>query len=209
MSPSVNIQPSSIILIDDWNDLYAHSRLAIGKAKKFILDTTFTAMRSHHITHPKDYPESYEYTIYNRVRNQEIYYRRVEVIYNKERLETLISRLLVHEGFNYLVRYFDPPPKPFPVFNSLSIDNNSIYLGGFYFDDPPIDAKFFVFIENKNFGDFYNSYWNYLWSKAKPLNDGGRINWEEIKIISSRVGMTSDELESISRKWEQIVQKHK
>ncbi len=199
---------ASIELISSGSDFQNHTKQRIAKATKFVLDTTLNIEEAI-IVHPADNPNHYYHTIYERVYKKEITYRRVEVIFNQERLEQVIARLLIHEGQEYFIRYYNPPPKPIPVLNLMSIDNDGFYLGGFYSSDAPNDIVGFVFIRDVQIGRFLEAYWNNLWFSAKPLNERKRINWEELKLIAQRLGMTDEEFASIVSKWRDEVQRRK
>lgn len=46
----------------------------------------------------------------------------------------------------------------------------------------------------------FEAYWNNLWNSAIPLNDRGRINWDELKTIGHKVGMAEDEFNLVVSK---------
>lgn len=141
--------------------------------------------------------------------SKEITFRKVEIIPNKERLEYVISRLLIFEGMNCLVRYCDSLPKPIPVLNMKSVDNEIFYLGAFYSSDAPAETVSEVAIRGPEMRQLFEAYWNNLWHSATPLNEGKRINWDELKAIAHRVGMSEEEFNSIVSKWTDEVQRRK
>lgn len=198
---------SSVELIGTGDEFRLHAKRQMTKAKKFVLDTTLNAERAPTLTHPADNPAHYYHTIWQRVHNREITYRRVEVIFNKERLEYVVSRLLVHEGTDFYIRYYDPPPKAIPILNIMSIDNEEYYLGGFYSGDAPLDAADLAFIRNAQMGKLFERYWDNLWFTAKPLNEGRRINWDELRAISERVKMSNEEFDAMVAKWKSEIQR--
>jgi hypothetical protein len=161
---------TSVELLSGQRDFRLHAKQNIAKAKKFVLDVSLTAERAT-IIHPADDVHSYYQTIFERLQRKEISYRRVEVIFNKERFEYLIFRLLVYEGMDYFIRYYDPPPKPISVLNIMSVDNEGFYVGRFYTSDAPVDTWSLMFIRNPQIGSLFEAYWNNLWFSAKPLND--------------------------------------
>lgn len=200
---------TSVELIGTGNEFRLHAKHRIMNAKKFVLDTTLNAERVSTLTHPADNSAHYYYTIWERVQNKEITYRRVEVIFNRERLEYVVSRLLIHEGMDFFIRYYEPPPKAIPVINMMSIDNDEFYLGGFYSSDAPVDTAHLAFIKNVKMSKLLESYWSNLWFAAKPLNEGKRINWDELKAISQRVGMSIEEFDAMTSKWKDEIQRRK
>jgi len=186
----------------------SHIRQSVTQAKRFILDTTLHLPRAD-MAFPTDNPNHYYYVLYERLKRKEITYRKVESIPNKERLEYVISRLLIFEGMDYLVRYYDSPSKPIPVLNMMSIDNESFYLGSFYSSDAPAETANNIFIKSPEMGRLLEVYWNNLWHSATPLNEAKRINWDELKAIASRVGMSEEEFNSVLSKWTDEVQRWK
>jgi hypothetical protein len=186
----------------------AHVQQSIAHARRFILDTTLHLPRAR-IAHPADDHSYYAYTIFERVRKGEVTYRKVESIPSKERLEYVISRLLIFEGMDYLVRYYDSPSKPIPVLNMMSIDNEGFYLGSFYNSDAPSETVNSVFLRSSKLSRLFEAYWNNLWNSAKPLNEGKRIDWDELRAISHRVGMSEDEFDQTVNRWKDEIQRRK
>jgi len=86
-------------------------------------------------------------------------------------------------------------------------DNELFYLGSFYGSAAPAELATDVFIKNKQIGHILTNYWNYLWSQAIPLNEANRVNWDELKRIAQRIGMTDTEFDSIVSKWRDEVQR--
>jgi hypothetical protein len=52
-------------------------------------------------------------------------------------------------------------------------------------------------------------YWQMLWLRGKPLNEGKIINWAELKRIGSRLGLTDDEFENLVTRLKGEVEKEK
>jgi len=185
---------------------YSERRLYAIQARKFILDTTLHLTDAKNMTHPADLPNHHYYA---RVMKNEITVQKIEAIPTKERLEYVISRLIIYEGANYLVRYYDASSKPTPVLNLMSIDNEVFYLGSFYGSTPPADPIRDAVIRGPEMRQLFEAYWNNLWHSATPLNEGKRINWDELKAIAHRVGMSEEEFNSVISKWTDEVQRRK
>jgi hypothetical protein len=196
---------TSVELVYSSSDRWAR----VVQSKKFILDTSLQAHQDAPMTHPADNPNHWFYALYERLRKNEITYRRVEVIANKKRLEGVISRLLIFEGMNYLFRYYDAPSRPMPILNMMSFDNEIFYLGSFYIGDPAADTVRDAVIGGTGMRPLFEAYWNVLWHSATPLNEGKRINWDELKAIAHRVEMSEEEFNSIVSKWKDEVQRRK
>lgn len=193
-------------LIGSGREFQSHVRQNIYDAQQFVLHTMLTAERAT-IIHPLDNSNDFSSVLFERISRNEISYRRIEVILHRERLEHVLYRLLLYEGMNYLLRYYEAPPKAIPVLNMMSIDNKKFYLGGFYAGDAPIDASNAVCIENKETNRLLEAYWQNLWQSAIPLNEGKRINWIELKRVAQSLGVTSDEFDSLIEKTRQTIQR--
>ena len=178
-------------------DFESHVRNKIIYAKRFVLDTTLNSLGA---PKNKNNPMHYYNILDERIRKNEISYRKIECIYSKPRLEGVIKRLLEYEGMNYFIRHYDAPPTPIPVLNLLSIDNEIFYLGGYFLGDAPAEVEEFISISGSEINSFLESYWNNLWELGKPLNENKQINWDEITKIAKRVGMTKKELKALVKK---------
>jgi len=184
---------------------------SVSKAKHFVLDTVLNRVA------PEPSSPSYfsggnqaEYRrlLYDRVSKGEIVFQRVEAIFHKQSLETVIFRLLLHEGFRYFIRHYEPPPKPIPVVHLMSFDDESFYLGGFHYKEAAGEEKV-LYIREPRVAQLLNNYWTVLWDGATPLNERGIINWEELKRIGLRTGMTESEFEAMVSKVKNEVQREK
>ena len=197
---------SQVELIGSRREFQSHVRESIFDARQFVLHTMLTAERGTFV-HPLDKPSDFSSVLFARISRGEINYRRVEIIFHRERLEHVLCRLLLYEGMNYLVRYYEAPPKAIPVLNMMSIDNERFYLGGFYAGDAPIDASNAVCIRNKEAGSLLEAYWHNLWQSAIPLNEGKRINWDELHRIAQSLGVAADEFDNMIEKTRQTIQR--
>lgn len=186
-------------LIGD-TELDNHLRNSVSHAKKFILDTTITSRRVVSSFDRTYNPNSYSPIVTDKVQRNEISYRLVVVIHTRERLEKAITALLMHEGKDYLIRYYNASPDAMPVLNMLSIDNEVFYLGAFTTTDVSTEKKN-IFIKDPNFSELLDTYWSHLWFNAKPLNEGRKIDWNEVKLLSQRVGVTEAEVDALIQNW--------
>jgi hypothetical protein len=166
-------------------------------AKKFILDTNLNQeIRRSSTTHPQ---AEYRRIRDERVRKGEISFKRVEVIFHRDHLESIIRQLLRFEGGEFYLRHYDAPPQAIPVFHVMSFDDEHIYLGGFYPSDPSTEEKA-VYVRSKEMSELIKEYWQILWLRARPLNEGKVINWDELRRIGTRLGLSSNEFdEMVSR----------
>lgn len=190
---------TSVELIGDSRSFKSHFGQNILVAKKDILQTLLTSKYTK-ITHPTDNPDHPSRILYERVSNSELSYKRVELILSSERLKHLVYRLILYEGLDYLVRYYAEPPVAIPVLNMLSIDNEGVYLGGFYTSDPPRKKSYAVYIRSQDTSEFLKAYWDNLWQSAKPLNEGKQIDWEELKKIAHRYNMNEKQFDEYVEK---------
>ena len=84
-----------------------------------------------------------------------------------------------------------------------------LWLHNCYASDPPADPIRDAVIRGPEMRQLLEAYWNNLWHSATPLNEGKRINWDELKAIAHRVGMSEEEFNSIVSKWTDEVQRRK
>lgn len=166
----------------------------VQAVQNFILDTDFNhEIIRKSVRHPQD--------DYRKIRNKKVLkenlaFRRVEVIFHREHFEDLVERLVKFEGCDYLVRHYDAPPQAVPTLHIMSFDNEHFYIGGFYPSDPS-SSENVLYIHGEEVGNLLKEYWNVLWSKAKPLNEGKRINIKELERIGSRFDMDSSEVQDL------------
>lgn len=186
-----------------------HAKHSIQEAKQFITDTSFTSTDVR-LTHPYNYPQGYYFDILERLEQKEISYKRVEFVYNKERFEYVVSRLIISEGLESYIRYYDAPPQSVPLLNIMSIDDNVFYLGGFAKNSNlPIDIKARAFIKNSTLGELFRSYWSSLWHFATPLNDQKKVDWDKLKELADKLEVSETEFNAIVSKWKAEVQRQK
>jgi hypothetical protein len=198
---------SSIELVRHGREFEFHVEQSFRKAKRFVLDTRLSRERAS-LTHPAD--NLSRSSLYNRLRKREITYRKIQDISSKERLEHVISRLLIYEGMDYFVRYYDAVGRPpIPVLNILSVDNEYFYLGRFYTGDAPADTENLAYIKDTQLGRLLETYWNNLWLCAKPLNERKRIDWEELRLIGHRLGLSDEDFDALVDTWKAEIQRRK
>ncbi len=168
--------------------------LRAKSAQKFIFDTNLSEEKPRKVVSPQN-----EYRIIrdSRVMKGEIGFKRVEIIYNKERFKSVLRNLIRFEGKDYYVRYYEAPPKAIPLLHVMTFDDEYFFLGGFYPPDFPPGEEKVAFIRGGALKELLREYTQMLWLKAIPLNEGGQINWEEIKRIARRLGISLDELETM------------
>lgn len=163
-------------------------------AKKFILDTDLN--REIRRVSTINFQAEYYRIRDERVLKGEIAFKSVEVIFHKKHLESVIRRLLRFEGCEFYIRHYDPPPQAIPVLHIMSFDDEHIYLGGFYPSDPSTEEKA-IYVRSKEMSELIKEYWQVLWFRAKPLSEGGVINWDELKRIGTRLGLSESEFDEM------------
>lgn len=175
-------------------------------ARKFILDTNLNEEVPHSpLASPQ---EEYRRIRDERVMKGEIVFRRVEVIYHRKHFESVLQGLLMFEGCEFYLRHYDPPAQVIPVLHLMSFDGEHFYLGGFYPSGASIEEKA-VYIRNDEVNAWLREYWQLLWQRAKPLNDGRIINWEELKRIGERFGIVGEEFDGLVSKIKSEVESSK
>lgn len=166
-------------------------------AKKFILDTNLNQeIRRSSTIHPQ---AEYRLIRDERVRKGEVAFKRVEVIFHRDHLESVIRQLLRFEGCEFYLRHYDAPPQAIPVLHIMSFDDEYLYLGGFYPSDPSTEEKA-IYVRSKEMSELIREYWQVLWLRAKPLNEGRVINWDELRRIARRLGLTDDEFDGMVKR---------
>lgn len=201
---------SNVELLTSRSEYKQHLLFNIARINRCVSDTIL----SPPVT-PKSQPEyfygsrtDYKMILYKRVAKGEISYRRVEIIASKFSLERTIYRLLLFEGHKFLLRHYDAPPNFIPILNLVSFDDDKFYIHDFYPSESTIDKKTLVLSGNSS-TEFLRDYWNILWNEATPLNQGGIINWEELRRVGMRVGLLPDEFDSLTTKLKENVQRDK
>ncbi len=144
--------------------------------------------------------------IYRRVIQDEIEFRLVVVIFHKEMLEDTLFKLLLHEGHKFFIRYYESPPKVIPVLDMISFDDEKFYLGAYHTSASPGTTPR-VSIREARFSEMLKSYWRIHWENAIPLNVGGVIDWNNLKEIGSKLGLSDEEFNTTIDKVKSEVQR--
>ena len=134
--------------------------------------------------------------IYHRVVNGEIEFRHVVIIYHKQMLADTIFKLLLHEGFKFYIRHYEPPPTAIPVLNLVSFDDEGFFIGNFHIGTTAGYSKR-LFIREPNLAAILGNYWQAHWDLAIPLNEGKIINWQALRKIGTRLGMDEKEFDEL------------
>lgn len=192
----------------DKKEAAQHSLSSVLKTRHFILDTfmnwTISAAGSN--SYLSRIHTSYNRLLIERLVKGEIEYREVQVIYHHQGLEYAIQKMLLNR--RYLLRHYDPPDVAIPILQLQSFDNEWFYLLVGKPKGASVDYQM-LYIREPHVNQLLKDYYQTLWDEATPLNPGGVINWEELKRISSRVGMTEKEYEAMVSKAKDEVQREK
>lgn len=175
-----------------------HLYLHILNAKRFVSNTLLTASRSSG-TPGYGFGGSQadaHRLIYKRVVNGEIEFRHVVMIYHRQILADTIFKLVLHEGFKFYVRCYEAPPKPIPILNITSFDDETFFIGN-YHTTVPAGHSLRLFIREPHLSQVLQSYWQVNWEAAFPLNEGRSIKWDELKRIAQNLGMTEADFETL------------
>lgn len=192
-------------LLNSAKEFGQHLVPSVIKAKLFVLDTylTHTILSSRKPRFSGTQGE-YQRLLSQRVLKDEITFKYVTVIFHQEGLEDQIFKLLLHEGYKYYIRHYEPPPTPIPIINLMSFDDEAFYLGGFHTKEVAAEEQV-LYIREPSLTHLLKNYWFVLWEGSTPLNEGGIINWAELRRISQRLGMTETEFgEVVSRVKEEV-----
>ena len=166
----------------------------VQEAKRFVFDTNLSEEKPRRSSFTQG---EYRAVRDLRVMRGEIGFKRVEVIYHKERFVSVVKNLLKFEGKNYYVRYYEAPPKAIPMLHVMAFDDEHFYVGGFYPPDSPPGEEKVVHVHGGVLAEMLREYLQVLWLKAVPLNEGGQINWDELARIAQRLGMSPEEFDDL------------
>ncbi|MBD3342450.1 MAG: hypothetical protein GF353_25345 [Candidatus Lokiarchaeota archaeon] len=182
-------------LLNCENEFQKNLTSSVSNATRHVLDTALNFEYTQEANDPQD---NYKLMLQKRIEKNELVFRRIELIYNKERLEDVIQKLFKYGiKYKYYIKYYQAPPKAFPLINLMSFDDDHFYLGGFYSAESP-STELVLFIKHPDVSKFFKQYWDALWLSAKPLNERNRINKNELKRIAlDDIGITENEFESI------------
>lgn len=128
-----------------------------------------------------------------RVSKGEITYKFVQAIYDRSHFESLLKRLFQFYKYNYYIGYFVGAPDTIPVLNVMIFDDKHFLLGGYYGPSARGEDRN-LYIQNEPIGATLRQYFDYLWSKARLLNENRAVSWDEIRYCGLKLGYTLDEL---------------
>ena len=181
------IGTSEINLLDNDQEFGNQLTQEVLSAHKFISNTLLTyavprLSTNHGFSGPQ---EEFHKILYKRVTKGELSFRHVVTIYHKQMLEDVIFKLLLHDGYRFYIRHYEPPPAAMPMLNILSRDDEAFIFGSYEIGVTPSESQR-ISIRDPKIKQFLKGYWNVLWEKSLPINDGGIINWGELKRVGLR-----------------------
>ena len=144
--------------------------------------------------------KEYQSILNERLKKHTLQFKRVDMIFNRDQLQNLVRQILKHEREDVYFRYYERPSKSIPTLNIISLDDEHFYIGGFdTTGDVPTKGQG-IYIQHPVVARYLHDYWNMLWLKAIPLNEGKVINWNELQRIAKRVGLSKDEFSQMVEK---------
>jgi len=200
-------------LVIDGKEFGQHLVSTAATTKKFVFDTYLTSAIPR-FNSSESYSGFYgsqgEYhrLLYEKIVKQEISFRYVCVIFHKQSLESKIYKLLLNEGSRYYIRHYEAPPTAIPVLNMMSFDDEKFYLGGFHTKGSPGESQV-LYIREPHIAELLKDYWKTLWDGGIPLNEGGIIDWAELRRVGIKFGMTESEFDETVVKLKEEVQREK
>jgi hypothetical protein len=195
-----------IEVLDGKKTFPQHLAEGIHRAKNFVLDTNLNEETRIGL---EDDQIFYRQILDERLKKRDLSFRRVEVIFTRERLETVIRRLLMHEGQEYYIGHYYAPQKAIPVLHIMSFDGEGFYLGGFYSAGTagvPAQERM-VYIRQPEINDYLRDYWEILWRGAIMLNPNGKINWKELEQIALHINISAFEFQEMVKQITNEVQR--
>lgn len=204
LKESVGISETKIVY--STRELENYFASSARQAKRFILDTSLNRvlLEPTPVKFFSGIEDGYRRVVYDRTSKGQISFKRIEIIYHQASLEWVIFRLLLHEGHDYQIRHYDSPDKPIPMLSLVSFDNTTFYVGGFYLKGAPTEESALKANE-PNLGIILAEYWDTFWNNATPLNEGGAIDWTELKRIGARIGVDKKNFEAMVKRLEEDV----
>ncbi len=197
---------AEVQMLETGEEFAQHLVSSVTKTKKLVWDTKLTVATPS--VARENLQEEYQGILYNRVAKGSVEFKRVEVIIYSKALERVVYRLLLYEKQTYFIRYYPTPPKAIPILNIMAFDEDSYYIGGFHTSELSGNQKV-LYIRQPELGDLLKDYWNYLWSQAIPLNEGGEINWKELEKIGKNVGIEKPDFDTMVERLKNEVQSKK
>ena len=131
-----------------------------------------------------------------RVTKGEITFKYVQVIYDRPQFESVLRKLFQFYKYKYYIGYFVGAPEVVPVLNLMIYDDVHFFIGGYYGPTVRGDDRN-IYIQHDLIGQTLQQYFDYLWSKARLLNENQAIKWDEVRHCGLALGYTVDELNTI------------
>jgi len=128
-----------------------------------------------------------------RITKGEITYKYVQVVHDRLHLESLLRKLFQFSGYKYYLGYFVGGSETIPVLNVMSFDDKHFLVGGYYGPSGRGEDRN-LYIQHEDVQMTLRQYFDYLWSKARLLNENRATNWDEVKRCGLQLGYTLDEL---------------
>jgi len=190
-----------IEILDSKKAFPEHLLQSVLRVQKFIL---YSNLNREVIPGLDKGDKDYHPILYGRLKKRELGLRRVDTASSQDQLENLIRQILRHKGEDVYFRYYSSPPKSIPTLNIMSFDDERFYIGGFNPAESPTEGQV-LYIRQPKMTQHLHDYWNVLWLKATPLNEGRVINWDELRRIANRIGMTDTEFDEMVERVKQGV----
>jgi len=130
-----------------------------------------------------------------KIKKRKLTYKFIQVCYDKGHFEKILRKLFQFNKYNYYIGCFIGAPEVIPALNVMIFDEKHFLIGGYYGPTARGNDRN-LYIQSEEIGKTFLDYFNYLWSKAKLLNDNHKVDWEIIKDCGSKLGFTMDELNS-------------
>ena len=132
-------------------------------------------------------------SLHDKIKNGKLTYKYLEVIYSRAQFENVLEKVFEFHKYSYYIGYFVGAPDVIPVLNIMIFDDKHFFIGGYYGSSARGESKP-LHIQQEEIGQMLRQYFDYLWSRAKLLNERQTINWDEVYHCALGLGYSNDEL---------------
>lgn len=193
-------RPAALLL--SMKDVFpgALSRDALA-AKEYIIDTNLN--QGYPYNEAESPQVAYRDVRDRRLAAHELRFQQVVVIHHRSVLEEVMRKLRFAEEESALLhlRVYEPKD-PMPTLHVMSFDGRGYYLGGYHLGEPGLRPQA-LYLDGEVTNRFFGDYWNYLWARARPLNERG-IDWVALGRIARRLGLEDVEFEALKERASKI-----
>lgn len=115
--------------------------------------------------------------------------QRIEIFYDLRRLQETLSNVLRYDGRAYHVKSYCPGlSEVVPAMGGYFFDDEEFMLGAYWTSVPP-QRRPGLRMSGAPFRDFFEAYWDEIWSRGTLLNIRGAHDLSSIRAVALRLGL--------------------